>query len=47
MRLPAGGDTTVIFRAAVAASVQVRGLRPVRRTLEDVFLDAVRDGHAD
>jgi hypothetical protein len=47
VRLPAGGDTTVIFRAAVAASVQVRVLRPVRRTLEDVFLDAVRDGDAD
>jgi ABC-2 type transport system ATP-binding protein len=47
VRLPAGGDTAVVFRAAVAAAVQVRGLRPVRRTLEDVFLDAVGDGHAD
>jgi ABC-2 type transport system ATP-binding protein len=46
VRLPAGSDTSVVFRAAVAAGAQVRGLRPVRRTLEDVFLDAVKDGHA-
>jgi len=42
--LPPERDTTVIFRAAVAAGAQVRGLRPVRRSLEDVFLDAVQ-GH--
>ncbi|MHC4135705.1 MAG: ABC transporter ATP-binding protein [Planctomycetota bacterium] len=47
VRLPAGEDTAVVFKAAVAAGAQVRGLRPLRRTLEDVFLDAVRDGHAD
>ncbi len=47
VRLPAGSDTSVVFRAAVAAGAQVRSLRPLRRTLEDVFLDAVgEDDHA-
>ena len=41
VRLRPGADATVIFEAAVAAGVQVRGLHPVRRSLEDVFLDAV------
>jgi len=43
VRLPAGAGTGALFRAAVAAEVQLRGLRPVRRTLEDVFLEAVDD----
>ena len=34
-------DTATIFRAAHEAGAQVRGLRAVRRTLENVFLDAV------
>jgi hypothetical protein len=46
VRLPAGGDTAVVFRAAAAAGAQVRGLRAVRRTLENVFLDAVEDARA-
>ncbi|MHC5044367.1 MAG: ABC transporter ATP-binding protein, partial [Planctomycetota bacterium] len=46
VRLAAGSDTSVVFRAAVAAGAQVRGLRPVRRMLEHVFLDAVKDDHA-
>jgi ABC-2 type transport system ATP-binding protein len=47
VRLPAGGDTALVFRAAAATGAQVRGLREVRRTLENVFLDAVEDAHAD
>jgi ABC-2 type transport system ATP-binding protein len=34
-------DTAAIFRAAQEAGVQVRGLKALRRTLENVFLDAV------
>jgi ABC-2 type transport system ATP-binding protein len=37
-------DTATIFRAAKAAGTQVRGLKSVRRTLENVFLDAVDAG---
>jgi ABC-2 type transport system ATP-binding protein len=37
-------DTATIFRAAQAAGAQVRGLRALRRTLENVFLDAVDEG---
>jgi len=44
--LPADTDTTLIFRAAVDAEAQVRRLKPVRRTLEDVFLDAVEEPRA-
>ncbi len=44
VELPGGGDdTSLIFRAAVDTGVQVRGLTPTRRSLEDVFLDAVAD----
>ena len=44
VELPDGGDdTSLIFRAAVDCGVQVRGLTPTRRSLEDVFLDAVAD----
>ena len=35
------GGTEAIFRAARAAGVQVRGLKPTRRSLEDVFMAAV------
>jgi len=41
------GDTDAIFRAARAAGVQVRGLKELRRTLENVFLDAVEAPRAD
>ncbi|HEX5138407.1 MAG TPA: ABC transporter ATP-binding protein [Planctomycetota bacterium] len=40
-------DTGAIFRAARAAGVQVRGLKELRRTLENVFLDAVEAPRAD
>ena len=44
VELPDGGDdTSLIFRAAVDCGAQVRGLTPTRRSLEDVFLDAVAD----
>ncbi len=41
VRLPPGGDPALLFRAAVASVTQLRGVKPVRRTLEDVFLDAM------
>jgi len=41
-----GAGTEVIFRAARAAGVQVRSLKPTRRSLEDVFMDAVEDPRA-
>jgi ABC-2 type transport system ATP-binding protein len=41
VKLPAGAETDFLFRAARDAGVQVRGLQLLRRTLEDVFLDAV------
>ena len=41
VRLPQGAGTELLFRAAREAGVQVRGLQPVRRSLEDVFMDAV------
>jgi len=47
VRLPAGADTSLVFRAAAAAGAQVRGLKALRRTLEHVFLDAVEGEHAD
>jgi ABC-2 type transport system ATP-binding protein len=40
-------DTATIFRAAASAGAQVRGLKAVRRTLENVFLDAVEAPRAD
>jgi ABC-2 type transport system ATP-binding protein len=40
-------DTATIFRAAQAAEVQLRGLRAVRRSLENVFLDALEADRAD
>ncbi len=43
---PEGAGTEVIFRAARTAGVQVRGLRRTRRSLEDVFMDAVEKPHA-
>jgi ABC-2 type transport system ATP-binding protein len=45
-RLPAGTDTTLVFRAVRESGVRLRGLKPLRRTLEHVFLDAVEDGRA-
>ncbi|MHC4956803.1 MAG: ABC transporter ATP-binding protein [Planctomycetota bacterium] len=42
---PADGEgTRPIFRAAREAGVQVRGLHRTKRTLEDVFMDAVDNG---
>jgi ABC-2 type transport system ATP-binding protein len=43
VRLPAAAGTDLFFQAASQAGVQLRGLKPVRRSLEDVFLDAVED----
>ena len=43
---PEDAGTEVIFRAARTAGVQVRGLRRTRRSLEDVFMDAVEKPHA-
>jgi len=44
--LPDGQAAREIFAAARVAQVQVRGLSPTRRSLEDVFLAAVEDEHA-
>jgi ABC-2 type transport system ATP-binding protein len=41
--LPEGTGPEAIFRAARDSGVQVRGLRPTRRSLEDVFLEEVED----
>jgi ABC-2 type transport system ATP-binding protein len=43
-----GTGTEAIFRAAREAGVQVRGLHATKRSLEDVFMDAVDEevGHA-
>jgi ABC-2 type transport system ATP-binding protein len=41
--LPEGAGTEAIFRAARASGAQVRGLRPTRRSLEEVFLKEVED----
>jgi ABC-2 type transport system ATP-binding protein len=41
IRLPQGADASLLFRAARASGTQLRGLKPTRRTLEDVFLDAM------
>jgi ABC-2 type transport system ATP-binding protein len=41
VRLPDGGDTDLVFDAAVAAGVQVRHLAPRRATLEAAFLRTV------
>jgi len=41
VKLPAGAETDLLFRAAREAGVQLRGLQLLKRTLEDVFLDAV------
>lgn len=40
---PAGSDSigTVLFRAAKSSGAQIRGFRPTKRTLEEVFLEAV------
>ena len=46
---PSDGDgADIIFQAARKAGVQVRGLKPTRRSLEDVFMEAVdEDGSPD
>ena len=41
--MPGRDDTTAIFQAARNAGVQVRSLKPTRRSLEDVFMDAVEE----
>jgi ABC-2 type transport system ATP-binding protein len=41
LRLPGDGDTGLLFRASREAGVRIRGLGPVRRSLEDVFFDAM------
>jgi hypothetical protein len=41
--LPEGVGPEAIFRAARESGAQVRGLRPTRRSLEDVFLEEVEE----
>ena len=41
VKFPAGAETDWIFGVVREAQVQLRGLKLLRRTLEDVFLDAV------
>jgi ABC-2 type transport system ATP-binding protein len=41
--LPEGTGPEAIFRAARESGAQVRGLRPTRRSLEDVFLEEVEE----
>lgn len=40
-KLPPGSDPSLLFRAALASGARIRQLRPVRLTLEEVFLEAV------
>jgi ABC-2 type transport system ATP-binding protein len=42
--LPTGEDLSLLWRAARDAGEQIRTLRPLRSTLEEVFLRAVRGG---
>jgi ABC-2 type transport system ATP-binding protein len=42
--LPDGADQALLWRAARDAGEQIRTLRPLRSTLEEVFLRAVRGG---
>ena len=44
--LPEGADAALVFRAARAAGVQVRGIRPRTQTLEAAFLKAIAPGAA-
>jgi ABC-2 type transport system ATP-binding protein len=39
--IPEGGDIDLVWRSAVRSGVQVRHLVPSRRSLEDVFLEAL------
>jgi ABC-2 type transport system ATP-binding protein len=41
--LQPGQDQSLLWRVALEQGVQIRLLRPKRSTLEDVFLQAVRD----
>jgi ABC-2 type transport system ATP-binding protein len=44
VRLPPGGDTSVVFREALAAGVQIRHLQHCELGLEEAFLDVLRRG---
>ncbi len=44
--LPLGATTELIFEASRRSQARVKGLMAVRRSLEDVFLDAVEEPHA-
>jgi len=44
--LPSGHDSALLFRAAVDAGARIRGLERTRRSLEQVFFDAIADGAA-
>jgi ABC-2 type transport system ATP-binding protein len=44
VELPAGRTPELLWRAALDASEQVRTLKPLRNTLEEVFLKAVEEG---
>jgi ABC-2 type transport system ATP-binding protein len=43
VKVPSAQGTVPIFKAATAAGVQIRGLKPLRRSLEDVFMEAMRE----
>jgi ABC-2 type transport system ATP-binding protein len=43
VELPGGQTTTLLWRAAVEAGEQIRTLKPLRNTLEEVFLKAVAE----
>ncbi len=43
VKVPSAQGTGPIFKAATAAGVQIRGLKPLRRSLEDVFMEAMRE----
>lgn len=46
LRLAHGADTTSVFAAARAAGARVVSLTPKRRSLTEVFVDAVRSGQS-
>ena len=43
VKVPSAEGTVPIFKAAAAAGVQIRGLKPLRQSLEDVFMEAMRE----
>jgi len=43
VHLPENGGPKLIFEAAAAAGAQLREMKPMRRSLEDVFMEAMED----